>query len=145
MKFSSIFSLLVIVLIILGCSQPQDQVDDRILKRIQELENKVDDLKTQLNDQKIKTRISFMQISSNPGFITPFEDFVLASDDYWNNIVDVGLLECSRSCTKAAKKRQQICAGMADGPEKKQCYEESAKRARSCQKSCQTSFPPKFK
>lgn len=115
-----------------------------IKKKIQDLENKIEDLQKQIDGQKSKTRLAFFQISSNPIFNTPFEDFVFASDDMWNNPVDVGLTECSKGCSKSAKRRRDACAKMADGPRKSDCYTASAEAAGRCQTSCQNSFPSKF-
>jgi len=144
MKILNALLLLILVLTVSSCSQPSNQGNDKLSKTIQSLESKVNDLQKQLDAQELKTRISFMQISSKPLFNTPWEDFVLGSDDFWKNTVDVGLLECSRRCTTAAKKRQAMCAVKSDGQKKIQCYNDSSEKAKLCQKTCQTRFPPKF-
>jgi len=144
MKILNALLLLIFVLTLSSCSQPSNQGNDNLSKTIQSLEGKVNELQKQLAAQELKTRISFIQISSNPLFNTPFEDFVFASDDFWENTVDVGLLECTKTCAKAAKKRRVSCAKKPDGQEKVQCYVDSSVKTRRCQKNCQTSFPPKF-
>jgi len=121
----------------------QEKSIPQLLKRIEKLENDIRNLQAQINGQETKTRLAFMQISSDPIFNSPFEDFVFASDNLWNNPVDVGLVECSKRCSKAAKQRRNSCSKMKDGEEKKQCYASSANDASKCQNACQKRFPPK--
>ena len=144
MKNLNVLLLLILALTVSSCSQPSNQGNDELSRTVEKLESKIDDLQKKLDAQEIKTRISFMQISPNPLFNTSWEDFLLASDDFWKNTVDVGLLECSRRCTTAAKKRQAMCAVKSDGQKKIQCYNDSSEKAKLCQKTCQTRFPPKF-
>jgi len=144
MKNLNVLLLLILALTVSSCSQPSNQGNDELSRTVEKLESKIDDLQKKLDAQEIKTRISFMQISPNPLFNTSWEDFLLASDDFWKNPVDVGLFECSKSCVRAAKERRSICAAKPDGQEKIQCFDESSAKASSCQISCQKRFPPKF-
>ncbi|QCX01431.1 hypothetical protein FGM00_15435 [Aggregatimonas sangjinii] len=120
---------------------PQDQADISMEKRIQDLEKRIEKLQAQLDDQNTKSRLAFMQISSNPMNNSTFEDFVFASDEFWKNPVDVGFAECSKSCGKAAKKRRDSCAKMGDGQGKIDCYDASRASASKCQKSCRELHP----
>ena len=108
--------------------------------RIAELEKKIADLQNQIDGQNVKTKYAFMQISANPIFNTAFEDFIFASDDFWKNPVDVGLVECSKACRKESKNRQTACDKLSDGQAKIDCYDDSSKRAGKCQANCKRQF-----
>lgn len=144
MKIRNTLFLFVLVAIVSACSSPQNQENTNLANKIQNLENKIEGLQKQLQDQKLKTRISFMQISSNPIVNTPFEDFVFASDDFWKKTTDVASFHCSRRCIEAGEARQKTCATLPEGQEKKQCYDASAKKGNFCHLNCQKEFPPKF-
>ena len=96
MKNLNVLVLLILALTVSSCSQPSNQGNDELSRTVEKLESKIDGLQKKLDAQEIKTRISFMQISSNPLFNTSWEGFLLASDDFWKNPVDVGLFECNR-------------------------------------------------
>jgi len=144
MKISrnSFFIYFILFLLVSSCSNQPSNGEDFLVKKIQELENKLDSLKIQLDDQKIKTRIGFMQVSSSLLFNSPWESFLIEGDNYWDNIVDVGRSECSKNCAKSAKLRRNACDELPDGQEKRDCFESSAKLASKCQGDCSNRFPP---
>jgi len=139
MKILKTIGILILIILISNCNSSQDEV---LVQKIEKLEQKLDSLQTQLTDQKSKTRLAFVQINSNPLFNSPWEDFLFASDEFWNNPVDVGAFECSKRCIKEAQRRMKICNTMPDGQDKIDCVLASAELARICQKGCQNRFPP---
>ncbi len=139
MKILKSIGILILIILISNCNHPQDE---GLVQKVQELEQKLDSIQSQLTDQTSKTRLAFMQINSNPLFNSPWEDFLLASDEFWNNPVDVGAFECSRRCIEDAQRRLKICNTMPDGQGKIDCVLESTELARKCQKGCQDRFPP---
>ncbi len=136
------FISLVLFLFIASCTNQQNGDADNLKQQMQDLESKVDNLQIQLDDQKLKTRISFRQISSSLLFNSPWDAFLNESDNYWDHVVDVGLSECSKNCAKLASQRRKACDELPDGPEKAQCFTNSAIAAATCNENCSARFPP---
>ena len=136
MKHIRIIPIMVFVLIGLGCNGPDNQANDSLNKRIQDLESQVGDLQLQLGQQEIKTRVTFMRIGSHLSFNSPFDQFLIDSDDFWNNTVDVGAVECSKRCIKANVERRKICDEMPQGQAKSDCYADALDSVVKCQNGC---------
>lgn len=137
MNASKSFLLFFIFFIVFSCSNDQKSNDAKLYQTIEGLEKNVEKLHAELEDQKLKTRISFMVIRSNPIFNTPMEDFFLASDDFFNGTVDVGLLNCQKNCANIV----DTCKDIRDVEKRTQCYEELAQRRNKCVQNCQKEFP----
>lgn len=129
-------SIMAFVLIGLSCEGPENQSNESIMKRIQDLQNQVEDLELQLRQQQLKTRVTFMRIGSHLSFNSPFDQFLIDSDDFWNNPVDVGAVECSKRCIKANQERRKICDDMPQGQAKSDCYADALDSVVKCQNSC---------
>lgn len=139
MKYFKILTVSLFFLFISSCSNSNDA---KLNERLNNLEQQIDSLSHALADQKTKTRMAFIQIASNPLFNTPWEDFLLASDDFWNQVVDVGLSECSGRCSKIYKAAKKECDSLPDGQEKLDCINSALKNSQNCQQNCLKEFPP---
>ena len=137
MNTSKPFLLFFIVFMVFSCSNDQKSNDAKLHQTIKDLEKNVEILNAELEDQKLKTRISFMIIRSNPSLIfnTPLENFFLASDDFFEGVVDAGLLNCQKNCVIGT------CIKIKDLEERRQCYEDLAKSRNRCVQNCQKQFP----
>lgn len=63
MKILKSIGILILIILISNCNHPQDE---GLVQKVQELEQKLDSIQSQLTDQTSKTRLAFMQINSNP-------------------------------------------------------------------------------
>lgn len=107
-RFMHPLALVLTLAIFSGCAS-QTNENNQHSKQIR-------DLQDQLVLQKQKTTTAFIRISSNPIGLSAFENFLLTSDKLFNEIVDVGYSECTKSC-----------AGITNSETKTQCYTDCAR------------------
>ncbi len=129
MKTNIIFSICLLAVFAMSCSQPKGD-GTQLAQKVTELEKKVDQLTQELSDQKLKTRIVNDMV-----FGSPLENF-FASDEFWENPVDVAQQECSKRCIRNAQQHREACAKIENEEERLRCYKEATASASDCQKSC---------
>ncbi len=129
MKSNIIFSICLLAVVVMSCSQPQND-DTQLAQKVAALEKKVDQLTNDLADQKLKTRITNDFI-----FASPLEQF-FASDEFWENPIDVAQAECHNRCIRALQQHRSACARIEDADERLKCYKDAVSRAANCHKPC---------
>lgn len=112
--------------------------DSDLAKTVEELQEAVAALERRHDDLALKTQMMSTQLHENWGW-----DSFLSTPEFWQNVVDVGLSECSKACIKAAQEaRADIAANTTYSDEERQAaYQQASEDAALCQKRCAERYP----
>lgn len=112
--------------------------DRDLAKTVEALQEAVATLEKRTDDLALKARLV-----TNLGVSKDLFDPLFGERGFWENIVDVGLSECSDRCIEElTRTRKAIAENTAySDAERQQAYEEAMARAVACHKACAERFP----
>lgn len=115
--------------------------DRDLAKTVEELQEALSALERRHDDLALKTQMMSTRLLGSWGW-----NRFLSEPEFWENIMDVGLSECSKRCSKTFREtKDAIAANTSYTPEQRQAAIQEAEDAfELCQKGCTDRFPIPF-
>jgi len=116
------------VLFFSACGKPSEENHAAHQKQLDSLTNRIAQLEKQNSQIMMKGRIA--------GSFSSGLDAFFETDEFWEDIVDVGDAECSKRCIDMLTTHRKACAAMTDCAAREACYKEATENAANCHKQC---------
>jgi hypothetical protein len=113
-----------------------EAMNDRgLAKTVEQLQEAVAALERRHDDLALKTQMMSSRLLGSWGW-----DRFLSTPEFWENVMDVGLSECSKGCIKTLQDRRAEIANLPC-EERAAAYAQASADAQECHRRCADRFP----